>query len=196
MAVGELPCRAVRWPSGRKAASRGSCVELRKGRGAAPTGVGREPHIQERVETGGLCPALSASPRAFPHSQSQPRPARSIRANGGAGMLAKRQLAARAGCVEQGLGSEAALGSRSEACFTAVSLCPSPRWGGTWHLTPAGLRGTRRCDAWGSASGQEVTAPRPPSPALSPLPAACGPSPTSPRAPGEFFSLQSLRLNQ
>ena len=53
VAVGELPCRAVRWPSGRKAASRGSCVELRKGRGAAPTGVGREPHIQERVETGG-----------------------------------------------------------------------------------------------------------------------------------------------
>lgn len=57
VAVGELPCRAVRWPSGRKAASRGSCVELRKGRGRLPpVGVGRVPHIQERVDTGGLCP--------------------------------------------------------------------------------------------------------------------------------------------
>lgn len=82
-------------------------------------------------------------------------------------------------------------------CFSpAVSLCLSPRWGGTWHLAPAGLRGDKRRDAWRSASGQEVTAPRPPSPGLSPLPAAYGPSPASPRAPGEFFSLQqSLRLN-
>jgi len=67
-----------------------------------------------------------------------------------------------------------------------------------WHLAP-----DSRGPAWdekmrrlGSASRQEVTAPRPPSPALPPLPAACGPSPTSPRAPGEFFSPQSLRLNQ
>lgn len=46
VAVRELPYRAARWPSGRKAASRGSCVELRKGRRVAPTSGGgqRAPH--------------------------------------------------------------------------------------------------------------------------------------------------------
>lgn len=94
--------------------------------------------------------------------------------------------------MEQGLGRAAALGSRSEACVYRGEPVPVSTVG--WHLAP-GSRGpawgTKRRDAWRSASGQEVTAPRPPSPGLSPLPAAYGPSPASPRAPGEFFSPNS-----
>lgn len=87
--------------------------------------------------------------------------------------------------MEQGLGSEAALGARSEAFVHRGE----PELVSTvgWHLAPEGLCGTRSCDAWRPVSAQEVTAPRPPSPVLPSPPAACSPSATSPRAPGELF---------
>lgn len=62
--------------------------------------------------------------------------------------------------MEQGLGSEAALGARSEAFVDRGEPEPVSTVG--WHLAPEGLCGTRSCDAWRPVSAQEVTAPRAP----------------------------------
>lgn len=178
VAVRELPCRAARRPRAGK--------ELRKGRRAAPTsGGGDSPPYPEARGDKRLVPSPESLLACLPTFTVTAATCRSIRANGGTETLAERQLAAQAGCVEQGLGREAALGARSEAFVCRGEPEPVSTVG--WHLASAGLCGTRRREAWHPASAQEVTAPRPPSPVLPSPPAACSPSATSPRAPGELF---------
>lgn len=156
-----------------------------------PVGAGREPHIQGRVDRllvpspeclPACLPTFTVTAATCPKHQSKWR-----RGNAGEAPVSGRSRLHGAGPREA-----AALGSGSEACVYHSEPVPVSTVG--WHLAP-GSRGpawgTKRHDAWRSASGQEVTAPRPPSPVLSPLPAAYGPSPASPRAPGEFFSPNS-----
>lgn len=72
------------FPAGRKAGSRGGCVELRKGRRAAPTSGGGEgaPHPGARGDRR-LVPSPEHLPACPPTITVTAVTARSIRANGG-----------------------------------------------------------------------------------------------------------------